>query len=217
MFISLLLVINYYNIVLPTEETLSFIVPFLLIAMEVELSNNKMFTLRMRTRFDFLRSKAKIMTFDFLMPKQKYEIYIALIGSFLATLVFGLMRENFFTSFLLFFGVLMFFFYVIDYIIQCVLLAQSIVYENIIVNKLIESVLFGSVGTYMLTFMIDKYIKNEHAHDDFFNIFGQMQWVYAIFYSILLTFFVYRLYKVFAINHQSMQKATKQTTIKKAR
>jgi len=206
-------IMNYYNWNSPVEEVMSVCLIVLIVLMEIDLSNNKRLVTKVRSRFDLVRAKSKLVTFNFLIPKHKYEIFVVLVGTFVATLVLGVLRSNYLTYAVLFIGIVMFFLYTIDYITQCLLLGQSIVYDNTVVKKMTELFLSSSVVGYLLGFAMEKYIKNMVLLPDaliatrYFELFGNAQIGYTIFYFVLIVFFAYRLHKTFVITSKvSMDK-----------
>jgi len=209
--VGVLLALNHYRIPLPLEEAFTTVAFFLVIVMELDVSKNKMFALRMRSRFDLVRSKSIRLNFAFLLPKQKYEIFVILGASLLTSIIFGLLRGDYLASVLIFCGIGLYFLYVIDYIIWHVLLAQSIVYDNKVVSEFIKMLLSSVVFIYLITFTATKYMNNldilpnNSTVAEFFNLFGGIQAVYALCYSVLFGFFIFRLEQTFIVNNKSLK------------
>jgi len=203
-----LFIITYYHISVPIEELGAIFALFLVIAMSVEVSTNKMLAMTIRSRFDNVRLKSHIISLDFLVSKQKVEIFAVLAGIFLSGFVLGTIRQDYLTSFVLCLGVVMYFLAIIDYIVQCILLGQSIVYENKVMREGIQHFFSFTIFIYLASFVVNKYMGNteivsEDTVNEFLNIFWHAKIVYFLFYMILILFFVYRLHKTFTINDQS--------------
>jgi len=220
LFTILLVILHYYNINVPVEEICTGILLIMVSVMEVDISKNKMLALRVRSRFDLVRSKSKTLNLAFLVPKQKYEIFAILGLSLLTVIVFGMMRGNYVASALIFIGICMYFLYVIDYIVWHVLLEQSIVYANKVVNEGIRMLLSSVVFIYLIAFTASKYLlhidslQRNATMEEVLALFGGTQIVYGLFYAVLLSFFIYRLHQTFSVNNRSASKEIELEEIK---
>jgi len=212
-FIGLILGLHYYNASLPIQEAMAVIIMTLVLMLEVDISKNKMILTSVKSRFDLARTRSKIMTFNFLLPKQKYQIFATLSGAFLSTVILGTARQNYVTSFLLFLGCIMFFLLSIDYIIQYLLLSQSIVYANKVITEIIKAFMATTLFTYITTFIVSRYVLNMESApihiEEYTRIFIVFQITYALFYCGLIMFFVYRLYQTFRVNNKRSIKEKK--------
>jgi len=207
LFISLLFGIEYYDIRVPIEELLSFVVMVLIVFLQVDLSNNKLLATTVHSRFNLVRSKAPTVSFQFLIPHQRAAIGGALCCALLATSILGVLRNDYLTYFVLFLGILLFFLYTIDYIVYWLLLGQSIIYGNTVVKTYIIDLCFvWSLGMYFVLFGVNKYAtqgsNTAQGTNAYHVVFSGYQMGYFVICSMLLAFFSYRLYKTFTINKQ---------------
>jgi len=223
--ISALLLINHYNAGMSVEELLCVVLVVLLAALRVDISTNKMIATRVGSRFSLVRSKSSVILFDFLIPKQKYEIFATLFALFLTTAVFAVVRQQYLVYILLFIGCIVLFLMLIDYIVQHILLGCSVIYDNVIMRNLLDGLLNFFVFSYVITFVLSKYITTKFLNniesdpnniaDTFVSVFGNAQVGYAFVYFGLIVFFGYRLYKTFTINRLSSVKVRKPQAVKK--
>jgi len=215
-FVSILVLIVHYHIPIPLEDLLSLVVIILITIMQIDISNNKLIATKVRSRFNLVRSKSQHVSFNFLIPKQREQIVVMLVCALFATSILGIIRHDFLTYFLLFCGIMLFFLYTIDYIIQCVLLNRSIIYENKVVKAyVLDLTLIWIIGMYYILFVVGKYVTSiediplHNSIDTYYQVLDLFQVGYTIFCATLITFFIYRLYKNFLINKQKSLKDEK--------
>lgn len=191
--------VKYYGYKIPLEELLVGFIIYLVMDLELDISSNKMLLTRVKSRFDLTRAKYPCITFDFLRPKQKNKLLSTLAVLFLTAMWLGVLEQDYFSYSLVFMGGLLMCFSILDYITQHLLLEKSIVYDNVIVRKMIEGFFVFIIFTYMTIFILGKYTPVDD-YLDYVEVFHTMKIGYFVLYTFFLSFFVRRLTWCFQIN-----------------